>query len=87
MNWDRPVLESCSPVNIGNRPYCDNGEGLEDPVPYPLLSNRKVVLSFMSLVLMRGHVKKPKVESVLSVVLTNLTPLRWLKMPSSAIVG
>ena len=35
--WGRPELESYTPVNIGNRPYRDNGEGVAPtPLPYPL---------------------------------------------------
>jgi hypothetical protein len=33
----RPELEINTPVNIGNGPYCDNGEGVAaTPLPYPL---------------------------------------------------
>jgi len=33
----RPELEIYTPVNIGNRPYRDNGEGVAPtPLPYPL---------------------------------------------------
>ena len=35
----RPELESYTPVNIGNGPYRDNGEGVAaTPLPYPLWS-------------------------------------------------
>lgn len=35
--WGRPVRESRTPVNMGNRPHCDNGEGVvTEPLPYPL---------------------------------------------------
>src|SRR5260370_9624634 len=33
--WRRPVPERGSPVNRGNRPPCDNGEGEEWPSPLP----------------------------------------------------
>jgi hypothetical protein len=33
----RPESETDTPVNIGNGPYCDNGEGVAArPLPYPL---------------------------------------------------
>ena len=33
----RPESETDTPVNIGNGPYRDNGEGVaETPLPYPL---------------------------------------------------
>jgi len=33
----RPESETDTPVNIGNGPYCDNGEGVAArPPPYPL---------------------------------------------------
>src|SRR5271157_2657967 len=36
-DWGRPELESYTPVNIGNGPYRDNGEGVAaTPLPYPL---------------------------------------------------
>ena len=41
--WGRPVRESRTPVNMGNRPHCDNGEGEASnpwPLPYPLLQRR-----------------------------------------------
>jgi len=39
----RPELESNTPVNIGNRPYRDNGEGVAaTPLPYPLENSRIV---------------------------------------------
>ena len=31
--WGRPVLEKGTPVNEGNQPLCDNGEGLADGQP------------------------------------------------------
>ena len=35
--WGRPELENYTPVNIGNGPYRDNGEGVAaTPLPYPL---------------------------------------------------
>ena len=35
--WGRPELEIYTPVNIGNGPYRDNGEGVAaTPLPYPL---------------------------------------------------
>src|SRR5260370_21716181 len=37
--WRRPVPERGSPVNRGNRPPCDNGEGEEWPSPLPTIRN------------------------------------------------
>ena len=35
--WGRPERERRTPGNIGNQPYCDNGEGVAAwPLPYPL---------------------------------------------------
>src|SRR2546428_13720372 len=31
----RPVTETVTPVNMGNRPYCDNGEGVATASPLP----------------------------------------------------
>src|SRR5208283_1033714 len=43
-DWGRPELESYTPVNIGNGPYRDNGEGVAaTPLPYPLSDGRNVV--------------------------------------------
>src|SRR5207244_8515833 len=36
-----PVPEKGTPVNRGNRPPCDNGEG-NGPLPYPLVSTPRV---------------------------------------------
>ena len=31
----RPVTETVTPVNMGNRPHCDNGEGVATASPLP----------------------------------------------------
>ncbi len=31
----RPVTETVTPVNMGNRPHCDNGEGVASASPLP----------------------------------------------------
>ena len=31
----RPVRESRTPVNMGNQPHCDNGEGVATATPLP----------------------------------------------------
>ena len=37
----RPERESRTPVNMGNEPHRDNGEGVAaTPLPYPLLTSR-----------------------------------------------
>jgi hypothetical protein len=33
----RPVHETCTPVNEGNRPLRDEGEAVACPPPYPLV--------------------------------------------------
>ena len=37
VGWGRPERESRTPVNMGNQPHRDNGEGVVvRPLPYPL---------------------------------------------------
>ena len=36
----RPESESDTPVNIEDGLYCDNGEGVATPLPYPLVRRR-----------------------------------------------
>jgi hypothetical protein len=31
----RPVTETVTPVNMGNQPHCDNGEGVATASPLP----------------------------------------------------
>src|SRR6266545_903027 len=31
----RPVTETVTPVNVGNQPHCDNGEGVATASPLP----------------------------------------------------
>src|SRR5262245_55078126 len=35
LDGGRPERERCTPANIGNGPYCDNGEGVAMPTPLP----------------------------------------------------
>ena len=36
-DWGRPERERRTPVNMRNRPHCDNGEEVAfEPLPYPL---------------------------------------------------
>ena len=36
--WGRPERERRTPENIGDKPYCENGEGVANaPLPYPLV--------------------------------------------------
>src|SRR6185436_1716465 len=41
----RPVTEIVTPVNMGNQPHCDNGEGVAPASPLPSRLNAEAIMN------------------------------------------
>ena len=68
--WGRPESEIGTPVNIGNGPYRDNGEGVAaTPLPYPLRLGTSPVSPVCC------PAPRPGIRELQSLLFTNLPPL------------